>query len=91
MYYDNGDVEIHRAARRHGVSDEGVVHAVERALVVVDMDPDDDPPKVLVIGPDLAGNLLEVIMIELAEKRMLAIHAMALRPAFFSLLTDGDS
>ena len=91
MYYDNDDVEIHRAARRHGVSDEGIVHAVERALVVVYMDPDDDPPKVLVIGPDGAGNLLEVIMIELAEQRMLAIHAMPLRPAFFPLLADGDS
>ena len=55
------------------------------------MDPDDDPPKVLVIGPDLAGNLLEVIMIELAEQRMLAIHAMPMRPMFLPLLTDGDS
>ena len=89
MYYDNSDVEIHRAARRHGVSDEGIVHAVEHALVVVDMDPDEDPPKLLFIGPGLAGNLLEVIMIELAEQRMLVIHAMPLRPTFFPLLADG--
>jgi len=57
---------------------------------VVDLDPEADPPKVLAIGPDRAGNLLEVIMLELADDRMLAIHAMALRPAFYDLLPQGD-
>jgi hypothetical protein len=54
--------------------------------VVVDLDPDADPPKVLAIGPDLAGNLLEVIWLELDDARDLVIHAMTLRPTFFELL-----
>ena len=46
-------------------------HAVEHALVVVDMDPDADPPKVLVIGPRTDGQLLEVIILSLANDREL--------------------
>lgn len=64
-------------------------HAVDKPLVVVDLEPDADPPKVLAIGPDRAGNLLEVILLELADDRLLAIHAMALRPTFHDLLPPG--
>lgn len=60
-------------------------------MVVVELDPDGDPPKLLVIGPDPAGNLLEVIVLELADDRLMAIHAMPLRPAFYDLLPRGES
>ena len=40
----------------------------------------------LAIGPDQAGNLLEVIWLELAGDAQLVIHAMALRPTFYDLL-----
>jgi len=83
-------VEIHHSARRHGTRDADIRHAVDHALVVVDLDPDADPPKVLAIGPDRAGNLLEVIALELADDEALAIHAMALRPAFHDLLPRRD-
>jgi hypothetical protein len=45
----------------------------------------------LAIGPDTAGNLLEVIWLELDEDRELVIHAMALRRTFFDLLPDEES
>jgi hypothetical protein len=86
MYYDIVDVEIHRSAGKHGVSDAAIVHALDHALTVVDLEPDADPPKVLAVGPDHAGNLLEIIWLELAEDVNLVIHAMPLRPAFFDLL-----
>lgn len=79
-------VEVHRSASKHGVSEDDVVHAVDHELVSVDLDPDADPPKVLVIGPDPAGNLLEVIVLVLAGDRMIAIHAMKLRRHFHELL-----
>jgi hypothetical protein len=79
-------VEIHRSARKHGVSDDDVLHAVEHEMVSIDLDPDADPPKVLVIGPDSAGNLLEVIVLVLAEDGLIAIHAMKLRRHFYDLL-----
>lgn len=59
-------MEFHRSAFRHHCCEGAIVHLVERALVVVDLDPDADPPRVLAIGPDLAGNLLEIIWLELA-------------------------
>lgn len=53
---------------------------------MVDLEPDADPPKVLAIGPDTAGNLVEVIWLEVADDVNLVIHAMPLRPAFYDLL-----
>ncbi len=44
----------------------------------------------MVFGPDGAGNLLEVIVLELADDRLLAIHAMPLRPTFHELLPGAD-
>ena len=82
-------VEIHRSARRHGIRDADIQHAVDHPVVVVDLDAESDPPKVLAIGPDRAGNLLEVIMLELAGDELLAIHAMPLRSAFHDLLPQG--
>jgi hypothetical protein len=83
-------VEIHQSARRHGVAEADVRHAVDRSVVAVDVDPDSDPPKVLVIGPDRAGNLLEVIILEFADDRFLAIHAMPLRRSFHDLLPQPE-
>jgi hypothetical protein len=79
-------MEIHRSAGKHGVPDNNVLHAVEHEIVSVDLDPDGDPPKILVIGPDSAGNLLEVIVLVLADDRLIAIHAMTLRRQFHELL-----
>jgi hypothetical protein len=83
-------VEIHRSARRHDITDEDIAHAVEHALVVVDLEPDADPPRVLAIGPDRAANLLEVVWLEFTDRVPLVIHAMALRPKFHDLLPDGE-
>jgi hypothetical protein len=83
-------VEIHGSARRHGVADDDLLCACARPLVVVDLEPDADPPKVLVIGPDRSERLLEVILLDLADDRLLAIHAMGLRPAFHDLLPHGE-
>lgn len=83
-------MEIHRSARKHGISDGSIHHAVDHALAVVDLSPDSDPPRVLAIGPDQAGNLLEIIWLELAESAELVIHAMPLRLTFHDLLPSGE-
>jgi hypothetical protein len=46
--------------------------------------------KVLVIGPRSDGQLVEVIILSLADDRELVIHAMMLRPTFHNLLRQGD-
>ncbi len=83
QYYD---VEIHRSARKHGVDDDTILHALDHAITVIDLDAESDPPKVLAIGPDSAGNLLEIIWLELVDDVNLVIHAMPLRPSFYDLL-----
>ena len=60
------------------------------AIVVVDMEEHADPPKLLVVGPDPAGNLIEVIILQLTDERLLAIHAMPLRPIYYELLPGDD-
>ena len=49
-------------------------------------DAGDDPERWLVIGPDKAGNLLEVIVMLTAEGNTIAIHAMPMRPKYRRLL-----
>ena len=78
-------MDIHRSALRHGLTEDDIAHAVDNSVAVADLEPDADPPKLLVIGPDLAGNLLEVVLLDLADD-VLAIHAMALRATFYDLL-----
>lgn len=90
MYYNKDHVEVHPSARRHGVRDADIRHAARNAVVVVDIDPGADPPKLLAIGPNRAGNMLEVIILTLAEDRLLAIHAMALREKYYGLLPGGE-
>jgi hypothetical protein len=89
MYYDNLRVEIHPAARRHGVRDDDIRHAAALPVVVADIDPDADAPKLFVIGPNTAGNLLELVMLILVDDRLLVIHAMPLRRTYYDLLPHG--
>jgi hypothetical protein len=79
-------VEVHHSARRHGIDDQDIRHAIDHLVLVADIDPDADPPKLLAIGPDRAGNLLEVIVLTLAGDKLLVIHAMPLRRKYRDLL-----
>lgn len=76
-------MEVHDSARRHGIEDDDIVHAVDNALAVEDMG--EDPDRFLVLGPDLAGNLLEVVVL-VTDEVQIAIHSMPMRPKFRRLL-----
>lgn len=78
-------MEFARSAFKHGISREAIEHGVAHALTTIDLDPDADPPKVLTIGPDPSGNLLEIIWVEFADVEVV-IHAIPLRPVFYDLL-----
>jgi N-acetylmuramic acid 6-phosphate (MurNAc-6-P) etherase len=73
-------VEIADNARKHGVADEDIEHAVRNAIRVVDGSGRD-----LYIGADRTGRLLEVVVID-DDGQPVAIHAMALRPKFYEHL-----
>lgn len=73
---------------KHGISRAQITHASIHLVTLADLDPDSDPPKVLIIGPDESGNLLELIALVLEDDELLIIHGMRLRPQFFPLLPD---
>ena len=77
-------MHVHESARRHGVGDEDIHHAIDYALAIEDAG--EDPDRWLVIGPDRAGNLLEVVVLISGEDFQLAIHAMAMRAKYRRLL-----
>lgn len=77
-------MEIHDSARKHGVVDEDIHHAIDHAIVIEDAG--EDPDRWLAIGPDRVGNLLEVVLITTVEGTQLVIHAMAMRAKFRRLL-----
>ncbi len=81
-------MHVHISALKHGISKADITHVYEHPITFSDLEPNSDPPKVLIIGADNAGNLLEVIFLVLEQDELLAIHAMRLRPAFYPLLPD---
>ncbi len=68
-------MEIYESARKHGIADEDILHSVDQALFAAD----EDDGKVLYLGPDRAGNLLEVVAIARDDGTELIIHAMRMR------------
>lgn len=78
-------MEIHSSARKHGIDDEDIEHAVENAMSIDDQDDDTR----LYLGPARDAELLEVVTIVREEGSELAIHAMKLRPKYRQLL-PGD-
>jgi hypothetical protein len=86
--YDIRHVEIYRSARRHGIADEDIVHAVEQAVAVGEQ----DDGKVLYLGPDRAANLLEVVSVVREDGSEIVIHAMRMRGKYEPFLRgEGDS
>jgi hypothetical protein len=77
-------VEIHDSARRHGVADQDILHAIDHALAFEDAG--EDPDRWLIIGADTASNLLEVVVMNSADGSQVAIHAMPMRDKYSRLL-----
>ena len=75
---------IDPSARRHGVADEDITHAVNHVLATEDAG--EDPDRWVVIGPDRTGNLLELVILQNAEGEYIVIHAMPMRAKYRRLL-----
>ena len=77
-------MEIHPSARRHGIADDDMLHAIDHSMAVDDLG--EDPDRWLVIGRDRAANLLEVIVLVTVEGDEMIIHAMPVRGTYYRLL-----
>lgn len=82
-------MRIHASAFKHDIAEVDIEHAWTNAISYFDIDPDNDPPKSLAIGPDNAGNLLELLYLQLEDDDLI-IHAMPLRDVFARFLTGED-
>jgi hypothetical protein len=82
-------VEIRSSARKHGVADADMRHAVDYYGYAGEESSDDGLVKVLYLGPDRAGNMLEVVVIERQDGHEIIIHAMKMRQKYDRLLGQG--
>lgn len=72
--------EILPSARKHGISDEDMMHAFRNAIAVFDLD-----ELLMTIGPSTTGQLIEVGFIA-DNGRNYIIHAMNARKKFLGNL-----
>ena len=79
-------LRVHGSALKHGFTIEDISHAIDMALYEGLLDEDNDPPKLLIIGPDGAGNILELIGGELADDVLLIWHARTCGAEYLHLL-----
>ena len=73
------------SARKHGVGENDIKHALEFPMRHYDLDDD----RVLVLGPDTKARLLEVVVAE-PDGDARVIHAMPIRPRFIRHLEGRD-
>jgi hypothetical protein len=65
------------SARKHGVSDETILHAFNNPILVEDL----DERMTMFIGPDHAGNLYEIGVVS-TDEGPIVVHAMQARPNY---------
>ena len=65
------------SARKHGVSDEIILHAFNSPIFVEDL----DEGMTMFIGPDRAGNLYEIGVVG-SDEGPEVVHAMKARPKY---------
>jgi len=80
------ELEIHESALKHGINTLDIHHACANSSDIFELDQESDEIKILIIGPDSAGNLLEVIGLEINDQSLLIIHAMKIRKSMVTLL-----
>jgi hypothetical protein len=72
------ELAIQPSARKHGLSDEDIQHAVTYAMSIEEQDDD----LRLYLGPARNSELIEVVTLVEDEDREIAIHAMRMRPKY---------
>lgn len=83
-------MEILPSARKHGVSDDDIRHAIENAVAWIARP--DQPDFTMLIGPDRRVALIEVGILEAGDQDFV-IHAMTARTKYLKMIDPprGDS
>ena len=76
-------MDVADSARKHGVSDADMLHAVRQQFRAIRLADD----RTLIIGADRSGRLLEVVVLDATDNvPPCVIHAMELRAKFYDYL-----
>jgi hypothetical protein len=75
---------IRSSAHRHGISDGDILHAWRNAVRLIEYEYHGEE-RLLVIGPDASGAMLELVAVP-ADEPTRIIHADRLRPKFYDYL-----
>jgi len=78
-------VEIRDSARKRGIADADLIHAIRYAVAILDLDDDIR----MYLGPDRSGQLLEVGVADPDTDEARVIHGMALRRNYRRFLSEG--
>lgn len=76
-------MRITDSARKHGITDDAMLHAVANAIRIIEQEYDGEIRQ-LIIGADNTARLLEIVVI--ADEPPRIIHADILRPKFYDYL-----
>ena len=80
--------EIHETALKHGADAQDIQHATTHAIQTFQYFDELDRERILIIGPDRSGNLLELIATIRPDQTARVFHAMKLRPKFQNLISQ---
>ncbi|OCB56136.1 hypothetical protein A5722_14660 [Mycobacterium vulneris] len=76
-------MQIEDSARKHGITEAAMRHAVANALRIIEQEYDGELRQ-LVIGADQSARLLEIVVV--TDEPVRIIHADVLRPKFYDYL-----
>ena len=82
------ELEIHKTALKHGVSTLDIHHATSHAIQTFQYFDEWDRKRILTIGPDRSGNMLELIATVRSDQTARIFHAMKIRPKFQNLINQ---
>ena len=82
--------EIRPSARKHGVSDDDIRHAIDSAIAAITRP--EQPEFTMLIGPSISARLLEIGVLE-TDDQDYVIHAMPAREKYLTMIEpkEGDS
>ena len=75
---------VDESARKHGIEDHDMLHALDNAIRYAEQDYDGQS-RVFVIGADSNGRLLELVLVPFEEPGRI-IHANVLQPNHYDFL-----
>lgn len=77
-------MDIAGSARKHGIPDDDILHALRNILRYIEQDYDGET-RLFIIGADRGGRLLEIVVVPVTDPQRV-IHADVLRPKFYDYL-----